>query len=97
MSDNRGRKFRGVVAVGPSLPRLTSVVNVLPGLFCNDVLWTFDGNAAWPSFAPVLFCFPLHRRRIRIFKFQPVWCDPSDKSNPAASTRCPPSPILQAC
>ena len=46
MSDNRSSKFRGAVAVGASLPRRTSVVNRIAGLFCNDVLWTFDGNAA---------------------------------------------------
>jgi hypothetical protein len=33
VSDNRGSKFRGAVAVGPSLPRRTSVVNVLPAYF----------------------------------------------------------------
>ena len=72
MSGNRGRKFRGAVAVSPSLPRFTSVVNVLPGLFCNDVLWTFDGNAAWPSFAPVLLRLPLQGGGLRVLEFEPV-------------------------
>ena len=46
MSDNRRQQIPRRCSRRPKPPSPHKCRQPVPGLFCNDVLWTFDGNAA---------------------------------------------------